>query len=1721
MNNRLFIAAFKCFRANTRHGILLPLLLGTTVANAQVGNLLWEENFDNLDPEIWSVDEGNGCEIGLCGWGNQELEYYSSNNVFIDAVPGEGGNNAVVFEVREEPATDTFGNNYSFTSGKIHSENGVSVQYGMIETRVRVPDLQDGLWPAFWMLGTTTAGWPRKGELDIMEMGHSDSGIDSHQHPGTPQNNFVGANAIFYADAACVVGNETCAASTAYQTDNAYVSDTPMNDRFMIYRMYWTDTEIRFTAIDNGVEYDMYDNPIPITEESAELAEPFYFLSNLAVGGTFTGLLNVGDISAPTPSKMYVDYIRVYEYDGLGEVTLGNTSSPEYGTFGVFTDLSSTNNQLEPGINSDIYVWNTASIVEGSEPSFEGENVIAWQYNNPGQWFGGGVQSQQPLDLSAFIDDGELTFRIKIPANVSFRIGITDTFTNQNWVEFPANTTAYGLVRDGEWGQARIPVSELQGGFLALQSTEYPFAITSIDGALPTNEFQMAIDDVLWEGGEDEPLVASTSFGIFTDLSNTNDQLEPGTNSDIYVWNTASIVEGNESSFEGENVIAWQYNNPGQWFGGGVQSRQPLDLSTFIDDGELTFRIKIPANVSFRIGITDAFTNQNWVEFPANTTAYGLVRNGEWGQARIPVVDLQGGFIALQSTEYPFAITSIDGALPTNDFQMAIDDILWVGGEGELLGTPTVAPIPLPAETNLALNRSTSQSSTSHNGASARAVDGNTSGTWSNRSITHTANENQPWWEVDLGSVQGISHLNIFNRTDSCCVSRLSDFYVLVSDSAFTSREGILDDSLSQTGVSNYFFSGTVDGSTEVDINRTGRYVRIQLTGTNPLSLAEVQVIEGEDRSTISVVERATVSVEAEDYAAYSDSSPGNNGGVFREDDVDLQATIDVGGGYNVGWITPGESLTYSVFLQAGSYDVQARVASFPGDGEYALSVEGASLGSSLVASTGGWQIWSSVAAGAVIIPQEGTYTVQIDINSGSFNLNRFDFIPVDSAASATVAPLPGTVTPPNSGETPTPVVTPTPTPIITPIPVITPVPVITPTPNPDPGQPDSDGDGIFDEFDDCPLTPAGAIVDSSGCPLVVGGDVTPLFDSSTDLETAVKFDRGDALVTRIADRGRDRHAREDQFQAYDHYLTFYWENRTATIEIVDYVAKGGDTIEMTMVTQFPLESRDNRWWYYGKNTVAEYQDNSGMTQIGTNTYFKSGTRNHREGREIRIGDKLEFEPSQFLQAAILPRGRDNYYGTTYLYIVGEGLVPWDTENTGFVQGGPIHQEDSFAIPLRARMGGETTLPYNHTNEPDNHFMQLSTNLNSINGQAFVRGRRVHHSSFVDGVHDENAENGVFEDTVGQAGAHYVNESCAGCHVRNGRAEVAEDGENLDKWVFKIGDATGQPDANRGRVLQPNNTGINTDQGEGTVSIASWTELESGLRTPNYSFSSGEPERFSGRIAPNIYGVGLLEGVAEEDILSREDENDSDGDGISGRASRVTDPVTGDVRLGRFGYKAGAYSVANQVARALNTDMGVMSSMLPEPDCGSEQDVCGDSGSEISQDNFDDLSKYISLLGVRPQRNYDDLDVLSGQELFEDVGCTSCHVPTLETSQFTVFSELRSQTIHPYTDMLLHDMGEGLADNLGEGNATGSEWRTAPLWGVGLSACVTGGVINPVGGQGNEVCNPSANFLHDGRARTIDEAIRWHGGEGQAANDAYQALSDGDQGDLVRFVESL
>ncbi|MEL6181049.1 MAG: di-heme oxidoredictase family protein, partial [Myxococcota bacterium] len=186
---------------------------------------------------------------------------------------------------------------------------------------------------------------------------------------------------------------------------------------------------------------------------------------------------------------------------------------------------------------------------------------------------------------------------------------------------------------------------------------------------------------------------------------------------------------------------------------------------------------------------------------------------------------------------------------------------------------------------------------------------------------------------------------------------------------------------------------------------------------------------------------------------------------------------------------------------------------------------------------------------------------------------------------------------------------------------------------------------------------------------------------------------------------------------------------------------------------------------------------------------------------------------------------------------------------------------------------------------------------------------------------------------------------------------------------------------------------------------------------------------------------------------------------------------------------------------------------------GTEQTDCGNTaGPELPDEQLSHLVKYVSLLGVRARRHIDDPAALRGEALFTAIGCGGCHRSEVMTGPHHPLAELRNQRIHPYTDLLLHDMGPGLADTLGEGDATGAEWRTAPLWGLGLGPCVTGGVVGP---HQQQVCEPHASYLHDGRARTITEAILWHGGEAQAAKQAFEELAAEDREALLRFLESL
>lgn len=368
-------------------------------------------------------------------------------------------------------------------------------------------------------------------------------------------------------------------------------------------------------------------------------------------------------------------------------------------------------------------------------------------------------------------------------------------------------------------------------------------------------------------------------------------------------------------------------------------------------------------------------------------------------------------------------------------------------------------------------------------------------------------------------------------------------------------------------------------------------------------------------------------------------------------------------------------------------------------------------------------------------------------------------------------------------------------------------------------------------------------------------------------------------------------------------------------------------------------------------------------------------------------------------------------------------------------------------------------------------------------------------------------------------------QACSSCHLRDGRGTPASTGDGELGLLLRISvpgasaASAPVPHPVYGDQLQDRaNVGV---PAEGEL-VVSYSEVAGeygdgtpySLRAPTYTVESpafgplGDDVMFSPRLAPQVIGMGLLEAIPETEIVGASDPDDDDGDGISGRPNRVTNPRSGTIELGRFGWKANAATVEAQSAGAFNGDVGITSTLLPDTTCTKAQLVCAAEPNggepEVTDDRLGSVVFYSRTLAVPAMREADDETVLAGAEAFDEFGCASCHTPTFTTGDADI-AALRNQVIHPYTDLLLHDMGDGLADGRPDFDASGTEWRTPPLWGLGL--------IEDVGGV--------RFMLHDGRARTIEEAILWHGGEAERAREAFRTAEAELRSAVVAFLDSL
>lgn len=619
-------------------------------------------------------------------------------------------------------------------------------------------------------------------------------------------------------------------------------------------------------------------------------------------------------------------------------------------------------------------------------------------------------------------------------------------------------------------------------------------------------------------------------------------------------------------------------------------------------------------------------------------------------------------------------------------------------------------------------------------------------------------------------------------------------------------------------------------------------------------------------------------------------------------------------------------------------------------------------------------------------------------------------------------------------------------------------------------------------------------------------------------------------IITTQTGRFHHRHPNEWRF---DNYVEQYGEGRTFEMVMTDW----GNRLDMVVTIDRGLEVGSMDFKYFVENDPYSATCNRPLSVVNTKM-VKSDNVFTGSIEDTTPGAIIDFD------FAFVDLPADNpvsiYYSNFYYYRAGHGLFGPETPN-----------------PRAVSVGGATTP---NVYSPRFGFAQHAPSISQDDLKGFLAGKLFFETDFTTGdLLNVSTYFDCCAGPIGQPldaspvhragilGPRQNTASCILCHAFDGRGSTPYEGEDLLSLVAQISvpgtDEHGGPLPHPlyGSQFSPDSSDGGSAEGRLHVTyeeqIGFFDDGSSySLRVPTYVFKdmaygsigtnildehstpgyNGIAE-FSPRIAPMIPGLGMLEAVADETILSMEDPNDANGDGISGRVNMVWDERAQTTTLGRFGWKANQPSLRQQAAGAYLQDMGITSSLFPTHDCGDEQDDCEATTGppEIDADELDDITSYLRGLTLPPRRNFDDPNAIAGMHLFKQANCQACHTPTLHTSSDYPVVAYRNKTIEPFTDMLLHDMGDGLADGRPHFEATGSEWRTPPLWGLSYVQHVLG---VPATCEDPSSGGAEPNFMHDGRARSLMEAILWHGGEAESSRNAVLAMSATQRDQLIAYV---
>ena len=663
---------------------------------------------------------------------------------------------------------------------------------------------------------------------------------------------------------------------------------------------------------------------------------------------------------------------------------------------------------------------------------------------------------------------------------------------------------------------------------------------------------------------------------------------------------------------------------------------------------------------------------------------------------------------------------------------------------------------------------------------------------------------------------------------------------------------------------------------------------------------------------------------------------------------------------------------------------------------------------------------------------------------------------------------------------------------------------------------------------------------------IVPGPTTTPLIDSMWFHQVVGEAHEPEPaypLTVRLAGRFRDRHPNEER---YDHYVDTYFAGPTFDLTLVDH----GDSVDVTIAPQPSMQVEAVDFKYYecfGSGMSGALPSPTplcstppALAAVGVRTTDQGNGVFTTHVDQLAYGQLLDFELT-FVRAR-------TYYTEWFQYFVGSGRLqpkvqhPWahaagdqsvtdvTVDEFGYSQHVPNITPEELANFISGKVLFEADFETHVGYNPPTTF-DCPRGLTPGTPVPTIVTPPPPSPMFTDG----NAYSNLGLASITRPG--YTASACFTCHHLDGKGQPADE-KGMGNTLLKLfsagkGDRAAAADPSYGTILDQRAPNGGTPEATpqitwqlipGTFPDGTPYELRkpvlalNGLRDGALSANT----HVSTRIPRPVFGLGLLEAVPAESILGLADPDDSDGDGVSGRPNFVTDAATGQSVIGRFGWKAGTPSLREQAALAFDNDIGITSPLYPRHRCGEQQAAClgsvSDNSPQLSDQDLDHVQSYLRGLSVPPRRNYQDPQAIAGKALFSGIGCVKCHVENLITSTTYEVPELRGIDIQPFTDLLLHDMGPDLADDapLEEGSATGEEWRTCPLWGNGTGTAVMYPATDAFDPNGHPP--PGGVYLHDGRARSLTEAILWHGGEAKVARDAFFNMSADQRAELLAFV---